>query len=224
LKQSISTSNGAFSDLEKEGEKMNNKILWISIALVAIVLLVIPATAIPPEMGGCWVSGGGTINRMDQVPIESASFFGGTVMTQKGGSVNGIWNHNGYDMSIPRKIQFTGQVLYLLCRQYPTLPGPGIPKAIPNYANFGGTGRLNGVDGYSFDVKIFDHGEPGINLDRYRIDIYDSNTNLVLHADGAQNDNCIADDAVISELDWVKEMGCITGGNIDIMPPNQGHP
>jgi len=99
--------------------------------------------------------------------------------------------------------------------------------AYPNYANFGGTGKFNGEDGYYFDVKAFDHGEPGIYLDRYEIDIYNSAKVLVYHDDGQRTMEChasIDDPLVTGDLAWVFDMGCITGGNFQINPPNAGHP
>jgi hypothetical protein len=202
---------------------MNKKMLWISIALVAIALIAIPATAgVPPQQGGCWVTAGGT---MDYGGYFSS--FGGTAMTMNDKTIHGTWNHVSNDYLSPEAeegIHFTGKVHYIVCKKFPSLPGPGIRKAIPNYVNLGGTGILNGDDGYYFDVKIFDHGEPGINLDRYVIDVYDSNKKLVVHEAGTPNDNCIADIYVTPDLAWVKDMGCITGGNINIMPPSSGHP
>jgi hypothetical protein len=195
--------------------------LWITIGLITIALIVIPSTALFIEEGGCWVTAGGT---MDYSGYFSS--FGGTIMTMKDGTVHGTWNHVSDYLSPEgeKGIKFTGDMQYIVCKKYPTLPGPGTPKAYPNYANFGGIGKLNGVDGYYFDVRVFDHGEPGNNLDRYSINIYNSVHNLVVHEDGTGYEDCIADADVTTDLSWVEEMGCITGGNIDIMALNMGHP
>lgn len=171
-----------------------------------------PTTAAPPEDGGCWVTGIGTFGKGD-----TRDSFGGNAMTMKAGTVRGEWQHTDhFDQSGTQK--------------NPTLPGPEVPKAEPNYANWGGVGRYNGVDGYFFDVKAFDHAEGGIHKDRYVIDIYGPDKQLVLHADGLgtladpSNKACEIDTAVTPDLAWVKAMGCLSGGNFQIHPPNKGHP
>ena len=188
-----------------------------------------PPAQLPPEEGGCWVTGIGTFGK--GVTRDS---FGGNAMTMKDGRVRGEWQHTDhFDASGTQKNGqnlFHGQVTYLVCKSYPSLSGPEVPKAVPNYANWGGTGRFNGVDGYFFDVTAFDHAEGGIHRDRYTIRIYDAQHNLVLEADGRgtmeapSNKSCLEDPSVGPELAWVKEMGCLSGGNFQIHPPNQGHP
>ncbi len=196
------------------------KILGIS--LIVLTMLIVPAVAraiVPGEGGGCWLSGIGTIGCPGEVQHDS---FGGNAMTKKDGSVKGSWTH----ISIASEVIFSGEVHYLVCKDFPSLPGPDVPVASPNYANFGGTGKLNGQDGYFFDVKVFDHAEPGIYRDRYSIDIYDENKALVYHADGHITDIChgCLDPSVPEDLAWVSDMGCISGGNFQIQPPNAGHP
>lgn len=184
---------------------------------------------LPPEQGGCWVTGIGTFGKGD-----TRDSFGGNGMTMKDGSVRGEWQHTDhFDVSGTQKNGqnlFHGKVTYIACLRFPTLPGPEVPKAIPNYANWGGKGRFNGVDGYYFDVKAFDHAEGGIHKDRYQIRIFDANKKLVLHADGQgtmqapSNKECEIDPLVTTNLSWVKALGCISGGNFQIHPPNKGHP
>lgn len=188
-----------------------------------------PTTATPPEDGGCWVTGIGTFGKGD-----TRDSFGGNAMTMKAGTVRGEWQHTDhFDQSGTQKNGqnlFHGKVTYIVCKRYPTLPGPEVPKAEPNYANWGGVGRYNGVDGYFFDVKAFDHAEGGIHKDRYVIEIYGPDKQLVLHADGLgtladpSNKECEVDPAVTPDLAWVKAMGCLSGGNFQIHPPNKGHP
>lgn len=183
---------------------------------------------LPPEKGGCWVTGIGTFGKGD-----TRDSFGGNGMTMKDGSVRGEWQHTDHfdESGTTNNGQnlFHGKVTYIACRKFP-LPGPEVPKAIPNYANWGGIGRFNGVDGYYFDVKAFDHAEGGIHKDRYMIDIYDPQKQLVLHADGLgtmtapSNKTCEIDAVVPDDLAWVKQLGCLSGGNFQIHPPNQGHP
>ncbi len=185
----------------------------------------------PPEEGGCWVTGIGTFGKGD-----TRDSFGGNGMTMKDGSVRGEWNHVDHlDESGKQKNgqnHFHGVVTYLSCKLYPTLAGPDVPKAVPNYAIWGGTGSYNGVDGYTFEVHAFDHSEPGTHHDRYQIEVKDPAGALVLHADGTGTYNtppntkgCLEDITVTDPaLAWVAAMGCLSGGNFQIHPPNAGHP
>jgi len=183
----------------------------------------------PQDKGGCWVTGIGTFGKG-----QTRDSFGGNGMTMKDGSVRGEWQHTDhFDESGTQKNGqnlFHGQVHYLVCKLFPTLNGPEVPKAVPNYANWGGTGRYNGVDGYYFDVKAFDHAEGGIHRDRYVIRIFSPDKQLVLLADGQgttqdpSNKQCLEDVDVGPGLEWVKAMGCLSGGNFQIHPPNKGHP
>src|SRR4030095_10800863 len=48
------------------------------------------------------------------------------------------------------------------------------------HATMKGTATVNGISGYTFEVRVEDNGEPGIGVDRFRIQIagptsYDSN-------------------------------------------------
>jgi len=218
----------------------------------------VPPEAQPPEEGGCWVTGIGTFGK--GVTRDS---FGGNAMTMKDGSVRGEWQHvDHFDVSGSQKNGqnlFHGKVEYIRCERFPTLNGPEVPKAVPNFANWGGHGKFNHVDGYKFDVRAFDHAEGGIYRDRYAIQIWDPEGNLVLEANGmATNDiangpgasmgakgngngkggphaeepattgrdiKCLEDPTITSEdLAWVAELGCLSGGNFQIHPPNKGHP
>jgi len=189
-----------------------------------------PDQLLPPEQGGCWFTGGGTFGKG---PTRDS--FGGNAMTMKDHSVRGEWEHVDHTNitgvpTVNGQNLFHGQVHYIVCQQFPTLSGPQVPKAVPNYVNFGGTGKYNGVDGYFFDVRAFDHGEGGIHYDRYSIDIYDANKKLVLHADGSVTElapsskTCKDDVKVTPDLAWVLQMGCLSGGNLQIHPPCGGHP
>jgi hypothetical protein len=183
----------------------------------------------PQAKGGCWVTGIGTFGKGN-----TRDSFGGNGMYMKDGSVRGEWQHTDhYDEAGKQKNGqnlFHGKVNYLVCKKYPSLNGPQVPKAEPNFANWGGTGRYNGVDGYFFDVKAFDHAEGGIHRDRYVIRIFSPDKQLVLLADGQgttqapSNKQCLEDVDVGPGLEWVKAMGCLSGGNFQIHPPNKGHP
>jgi hypothetical protein len=190
----------------------------------------VPPEELTPEEGGCWVTGIGTFGKAD-----TRDSFGGNGMTMKDGSVRGEWNHVDHldesGTTVNGQNHFHGVVNYLVCSRYPTLNGPDVPKAIPNFAIWGGTGSYNNVDGYFFEVHAFDHGEPGAHHDRYTIDVYDSGYNLVLHADGTgtydtppNTKGCEEDVTLTEGLEWVGDMGCLSGGNFQIHPPNNGHP
>jgi len=188
--------------------------------ILSVLVVVTISQAYAIEEGGCWVSGGGTLGCAGDSQRGS---FGGNAMTMKDRSVRGTWTHISQDS----EVIFQGEVHYIICKKFPSLSGPGVPTAYPNYANFGGTGVFNGDDGYYFDVKVFDHGEPGKYRDRYAIDIYDSTKTLVYHADGQNTrycHECLEDDDVTLDLAWVLDLGCISGGNVQIHPPVGGHP
>jgi len=210
-----------------------------------------PPDSLPPEEGGCWITGIGTFGK--GVTRDS---FGGNGMTMKDGRVRGQWQHTDhFDVSGSQKNGqnlFHGQVEYLRCKLFPTLNGPEVPKAVPNYAEWGGPGTFNHEEGYWFDVQAFDHAEGGIYRDRYKITVKDPDGNVVLEADGmgthsivngpagsmgvkgnakAQtevdnptNTSCREDVDVTADLAWVSELGCLSGGNFQIHPPNKGHP
>jgi hypothetical protein len=195
------------------------------------IIVPTPEDIQPPEEGGCWVTGIGTFGKGD-----TRDSFGGNGMTMKDGSVRGEWNHVDHlDESGSQKNgqnHFHGQVDYLNCFLYPTLNGPDVPKATPNYAIWGGAGTYNNEEGYTFEVRAFDHSEPGAHHDRYEMDVWGPDGALVLHADGTgtydtppKTKGCLEDVTVTDpQLSWVPEMGCISGGNFQIHPPNQGHP
>jgi hypothetical protein len=189
-----------------------------------------PESLLPPEEGGCWFTGGGTFGKGN-----TRDSFGGNAMTMKDKSVRGEWEHVDHTNitgvpTVNGQNLFHGKVHYIVCKKFETLSGPQVPKAYPNYINFGGTGKYNGVDGYFFDVRAFDHGEGGIHFDRYTIDVYDASKKLVLHADGSVTElapsskTCKDDVKVTQDLAWVLGMGCLSGGNLQIHPPNTGHP
>ena len=82
---------------------------------------------------------------------------------------------------------------------------PGGKKGFKiNQANFEGTGRLNGVDGYPFTGYVQDAGEPpgkkGNDQDFFSITVYDPTTLAVVFEASATLD----------------------GGNVQIHPPNKG--
>ncbi len=203
--------------LERRFEMKTIIAIALTILAALVVLTLTPVNALP--LGEeCRISGIGTLGGDSQ-----RDSFGGNVMPMKTGTLTGQWTHIAHDS----EVIFHGEVHYVTCKRFETLSGPEVPAAYPNYANFGGTGEFNGEEGYFFDVRVFDHGEPGIYRDRYSIDIYDPGKVLVYHADGRITrdfHDCLEDPSVPSDLGWVLDLGCISGGNIQIHPPNEGHP
>ena len=92
--------------------------------------------------------------------------------------------------------------------------GPDVPKAEPDYGEFGGTGRLNDVVDCEFLVQAFDIHEGGIHRDGYEIRV-SCDDGSELH-NKATSDQCDPFDA--------NPTGCLAGGNFQIHPPNNGHP
>jgi hypothetical protein len=176
--------------------------------------------SIPPSAGGCWITGGGYILNQN----GSNDSYGGNGMPMKDGTIRGEWenvDHGTGDKS-------HGQVHYLVCRHVDE-PGPGQPSGPShnfniNQAYYGGPARWftagstggGWADGYWFDVFIEDHGEPGNKAgpgnhgsggpDYYHFTIrkYVSDT--------------VPGDVVFDT------QAPVSGGNLQIHPPNNGHP
>jgi hypothetical protein len=192
-----------------------------------------PDDSLPPEQGGCFVTGIGTFGKGN-----TRDSFGGNGMYMKDGRVRGEWEHvDHFDVTGAQKNGqnlFHGDVEFLRCEKYPALPGPDVPKAEPNFATWGGTGRYNGALGYRFQVWAWDHGEPGNLIDRYAIKVWDAEGVVVLAADGsvtptsggdsARDMGCKVPVPVDVGVDFANAMGCISGGNFQIHPANNGHP
>jgi hypothetical protein len=164
---------------------------------------------VPPSAGGCWVTGGGFID--DDGGQDS---FGGNAMPMKSGTIRGEWE----DVDHATGDKAHGQAQYIYCRHV-NEPGPGQPSGPShnfdiNQVYFGGPARwfTNGTwaDGYWFDVMAEDHGE-GKGAKAGGPDYY--------HFTIRQISGSGVSGAVI--YDTENDMG---GGNIQIHPPNGGHP
>jgi hypothetical protein len=131
-------------------------------------------------------------------------------MPLKDGRVRGEWEEQDHGSGDKAH----GQVRYLVCRKVAG-PGPGQPSGPShnfdiNQVYFGGPARwFDGtktwLDGYWFDVMAEDHGEPG------RDDVYHFTIRKMVSATQSG--------AVVYET-----QGTLGGGNIQIHPPNNGHP
>lgn len=158
----------------------------------------------PPSSGGCWVTGGGFV-----IDSDGKDTFGGNGMPMKSGAVRGEWEHQDHGTGN----QMHGQVAYLYCRKVAGA-GPGHPNGPQhtfdlNQVYYGGPGRWNtgGVwsDGYWFDIVAKDHGEPG------RSDFYQ----ITIRKFVSQNQS----GPIVYQTS-----GNLAGGNIQLHPPNNGHP
>ena len=163
----------------------------------------------PPSTGGCWVTGGGFIQ-----PPSGQDSFGGNAMPMKSGTIRGEWENVNHGSGQ----QMHGQPTYLYCRHV-NEPGPGVPNGphhdfTSNQAYFGGLARLfvNGAwaDGYWFDVVVDDHGE-GKGANAGGPDLY----HITIRQTSASNQA----GAIVYDGE-----GNLGGGNIQLHPPNNGHP
>jgi hypothetical protein len=173
--------------------------------------------SLPPGQGGCWVTGGGYI-----VDADGHDSFGGNAMPMKSGSVRGEWEEN--DHGTGNKSH--GKVQYIVCRNVPNEPGPGQPSGPShhfdiNQAYFGGPARWfsnNGwQDGFWFDVMVEDHGEPGNThaaSNGHGSGVPDFYHFTIRQMMGNNQSGPIVYDT----------SGDLVGGNIQIHPPNNGHP
>jgi hypothetical protein len=137
--------------------------------LLGVVIILIGSMFVGPTLAEI-VSGGGT--------IEGATF-GGTAMSMKSGQEIGQWTHN-----VAGAFIFQGDVNFLAISYFS-------PEAY-----FGGSGRYNGEEGYTFEVLVRDD-----DIDQYHITIYDSSNTEIYDADED-----------------------LTGGNIILLPATNGHP
>jgi hypothetical protein len=152
------------------------------------------------ENGGCWITGGGYI-----VDTDGNDSFGGNAMPMKDGTVRGQWEEQDHGTNDKAH----GEASYIMCRHVDE-PGPGQPGGkkgfTANQAYFGGHARWftpadGWKDGYWFDVMVEDHGEGHGIMDYYHFTIRDAAGTVVYDTQGNQ-----------------------IGGNIQLHPPNAGHP
>src|SRR5262245_17405108 len=153
------------------------------------------------QEGGCWITGGGHIGDKDShggAGKNDQDSFGFNAMGMKHGYVRGeLQNttHLGDD--------FHGQATWIRCWK-DSGTGPEVPKAIPNNAEWGGTGVWNHEAGYTWKAHLADRAEGGSHRDEYELWVWKGEQ--LVYSQTA------ADDLVI------------TGGNFQIHPPNGGHP
>jgi len=147
---------------------------------------------------GCFVTGIGHIGDASDHPGAGRAgedSFGGNAMGMRDGRVRGQWQNTTHLGDV-----FHGSVDFLRCWRDDGI-GPEVPVAIPNNAEWGGSGTWNHRSGYTFTVHAADRAEGGSHIDEYEITVWDS------------------DGLVVYE-----ESEIIDGGNFQIHPPNGGHP
>ncbi len=188
----------------------------------------------PPSQGGCWITGGGFIiapNDQTGAPPDGNGHdnFGGNAKGMKDGSVKGHWNHVDHGTQNHSK----GRPQYIYCRHVDE-PGPGQPGGkkgfTMNQAYFGGPAEwrdaasgLGFQTGYWFDVVVKDHGEPGSvphAKNGYMVDTYHF---TIRKMDDPVN---LVSGKIVYEVGrgGNKASGGLVGGNIQLHPPNGGHP
>lgn len=177
---------------------------------------------VPPAAGGCWVTGGGFIvgpNVTSGADADGHDNFGGNAKPMRDGRIQGHWNHVDHGTGNHAK----GKPEYIVCRHVDE-PGPGQPGGkkgfTMNQVYFGGPAewRSNGTwaSGYWFDVVAKDHGEPGSvphAKNGFMPDTYHFTIRLM--DDPAKQ---------VSGAIAYETKGVLEGGNIQMHPPNNGHP
>src|SRR5262249_6950338 len=180
---------------------------------------------VPPSEGGCWVTGGGFIIGPDITTGEAPDghdSFGGNAKPMKDGRVQGHWNHVDHDGN-GEENHAKGIPEYIVCRHV-NEPGPGQPGGkkgfTMNQVYFGGHAdwRSNGTwaSGYWLDVVAKDHGEPGSQpspKNGFMVDTYHFTIRKM------DDPAAKASGAIVYET-----KGGLVGGNIQLHPPNGGHP
>lgn len=150
---------------------------------------------IPIRTGACWLTGGGTISNGKKKPADS---FGGAVYPgcNPDAGNGGNWNHVAHNVNL----HFQGKVIDMVnCGNVPGIPpGSTSPKTPVNFIEFQGTGTLKGIGGNKtnygevfFFARAEDRGEPGKNVDRYYLRVYDATgaTLLLVSGDMANPQN-----------------------------------
>jgi hypothetical protein len=139
--------------------------------------------------GGCWLTSGGFLNASIS-NRKARHSFGGNV----GPPPSGAWEHQDHLAGL----NFHSNDAHIVECFNDGQVGPGNPRADDNVARFAGTGRLNNEEGYAFEARVIDRGEPSRTGDRYGIRVWR-----------------VSDMTVMIDID-----ANLSGGNIQIHPPN----
>gem|GEM_PF-6587441 len=184
--------------VHNEGEEMNKKMLWMSVALIVIALVIAPVSAC-----ACKITGIGFI-RGDDGKVWAN--FGGNAMPTKDG-VKGEWEHNNH---VTGNNFHAHTVTEVECWSEPAYAGPDAPAhpAPLNSATWSGSGTLNGVETCSFTAVAYDINEGGIHRDGYEI--------YVFGCPGAFQDTATSDACYPLAGGQNPLNGCLAGGNFQI--------
>jgi len=161
--------------------------LMLALMVIATVLATRPAVAWETEQVPCdFVTGGGWI-----LHHGAHGNFG-----VGGGVKNGAWwghlEYNDHGMTPPLKVHGTSVTSYLYI------------DTKTRYMQ--GTCKVNGADGFTYEVKVTDNGEPGRNNDEFSIRVFSAATGTTVYEAGA----------------WVGD-GPIQGGNIQLHKGNSSN-
>lgn len=149
----------------------------------------------PKDAVGCWVTGGGQVE-VDNGPDAFDGSFGFNAMSMRNGTFRGHLNHVSFN-----GLHFRGFTVELIECFVVEGQEPDPPDADPVIARWFGEGFLD-RERCDYLIEVEDHGEPAL--------------------DGAPDDHyhlTVFCDSGVYEVD-----NTIARGNIQIHPPNPGHP
>lgn len=134
-----------------------------------------------------------------QVEPENGLFAGGAfgfnAMSMRNGTFRGILNHLTFDRD-----HFMGRTVEAIECTVVENQEPDPPDADPVIAEWWGEGVWNHESGYDYWIRVEDHGEPGTD-DTYHLIVFGPGGGIVYEVENT-----------------------IARGNIQIHPPNPGHP
>lgn len=152
--------------------------------------------------GGCWITGGGHFGSPDGengAGRHQQDSLGFNAMGMRDGRIRGeiqVTTHEG-DL-------FHGHADHIRC-YHDGGDGPEVPKADVNVAVWGGHGSWNHEEGHTWEAEMVDRAEGGSDRDEFEIRVFSGDGALV-YAQTRDTHPRIA------------------GGNLQIHPPNGGHP
>lgn len=151
-----------------------------------------------------YVTGGGQIIAgPSKNPLKVG--FAGNVGSLVDFTLVGHWETQFHNVSVNNldKARFSSTAItsLIFSNRCGTQPAP--PDAPYNWAEWTATGRLNGVDGWTVDVRASDFGEPGRGTDSFRVLLYDPSSVLKYDSltDFPANDPCAGIDSARRLLD-----------------------
>jgi len=166
------------------------------------------------------ITGGGNITEGRGKTAPKITF-GGNVGIAGGEGLVGQYEINFHNVSVPEVAKgnfHTTAITFLDFKWLIFCPQPDPPDdAFFNWAKFKADGRFNGVDGYSVDVEVADHGEGKDATDTIRIRLYSDTTEnqgpgTLVYDSYASGD--FPADWVCLTLEWRRHE--LDGGNIQI--------